>query len=435
MLNLLKSFFGNLLNKAIIKPLSSAISIGFMWAFHGLNRLFPEQAHWLASKITETYHVFPEEWAAFAKEYLSLMTGIDIDIEEIIGKDGTSLADLISRGLGERFLSPMLNLILGDVEELTPEKGVENAQRFIVVNLAFQMQQWVLHLLGDMCSFGMFKSFKDLPNAIAWTYGIGWLSWIAMGPWFQRTIADPLRWHINKTWRPEIFTEDQAIKLWRLGILSSSQRDEILSYHGWSEEKIAQLIELKEPAFTESELEQAWRWWGMRDSEAIKEIKRRGFGDARAKWKWNLIKEEKRRDIIEKIAKEAGRLYKEGKISQRDLRDFLRQAGFKDDEISLEIEKLEIEHRASKGLTPANVWDLYQRGVFSWSEAKSELNTIGFDDTDAEYYLKAQRRMLTPREYIRLWKKAYISRAELKDKLQRWGYSEEDAEFLIRLEE
>jgi len=427
------AFFGSILIGAPLKILASVVSIVMMWSFHALNRLFPEQSHWLARKIMAMYNVFPDEWAKFATEYLQNFLGVPVTYTDIKERGGRGLADWAAMGMGERFLNPILGLFQDHITELTPEVGVENAERFILLNLGFQMQSWTLHMLGDICSFGMFKSMKDLPNAIAWTYGIGWLSWIAMGPWFRALIADPLNWQINKTWRPKMLSPDIAVKAMRLGFIEKSEFREIMAREGYSEEYIRAFLEAKEPAYTDSEIESLWRHWGYPDEDLIQEYLRRGFSGARAMMKLSELKTERKYKLIEKIGMASLKLCIEGKVNRGEVEELLRLAGLTDEEIRLEFRYAELRAREEKELTKAEIWGLYEAGKISWGEAKRRLEGLGYVPEQAEEILVSRRKGLTVSELVQAWKAGYISRSELMDRLVRMGYSVEDAELLVKL--
>ncbi len=146
-----------------------------MWALRAVVMTHPEVAMRIVEKIAEVAYTPPAAWAEFVDSYVEQMTGETIDIESLM-KQGVRVGGRqVMEKLGEAFLTPMLGLILPE-PPLDFYKGVDTAERFLGVNLQFQLNAWLLHLVGDIVSLGKLKSLKDLPNAISWSYGIGWLS-------------------------------------------------------------------------------------------------------------------------------------------------------------------------------------------------------------------------------------------------------------------
>ncbi|GAI68280.1 unnamed protein product, partial [marine sediment metagenome] len=199
------------------KIITFFVSVVTTQAFHAFLQNNPDEAAKLWEKITTTFFEADPVWLEAVGKYMRSLTGFEVDVSDITTGLFTS-----GEALGEAFLYPMLNLILpggfteaegGRPQEakLRPEDGLEGAERFLGTNLRFQMQAWWLHVLGDMQSFGMFKSLKDLPNAISWSYGLGWLSWLVMGVPFRMGISEPLEKYFNLIYRPTELTRKMLI--------------------------------------------------------------------------------------------------------------------------------------------------------------------------------------------------------------------------------
>jgi len=335
-------FFFLLPLRAYRRVIATTLSTGFMWSFHALNKLFPEQARWLANKISELYFVDLGEWGPFIQKYIEQLTGKTIDLNLIRMRKGVFAQREVFQALGREFLEPMLGLIMPE-GKLTPEKGMRSCQRFLATNLQFQMSAWLLHMLGDICSFGMFKSMKDLPNAIAWTYGIGWLSWLAMGPFFHTGIADPIQEGLNKTYRPKKPSLLQAIDMYHKGILDLEEVYEIGAAYGFEDEFIAGFLALQEKDVPDSALDDLLRW-GVIDDKLLEEfLKQKGYSGENLELYKTYISQRRKYKIIEDIAETAKRLYEKGKISKEELIEYLKEANYTDEEIILTLDLLNLK--------------------------------------------------------------------------------------------
>jgi len=110
-----------------------------------------------------------------------------------------------------------------------------------------------------------FRSVARMVTNISWSLGIGWLSWIAVGPGMRYSIARGLEKFYREKIRPEEFTREMVQRLLRKGIadLSEAKREyeesldkldvkgrrnvenavDRLAELGWSDDKIMAIIQ------------------------------------------------------------------------------------------------------------------------------------------------------------------------------------------------
>ena len=107
---------------------------------------------------------------------------------------------------------------------------------------------YVLAVLGSHSVYGNalgLDVFARLLNNVSWALGIGWLSWIAIGPGMRFTLAQPLERLYRERLRPEEYTRELVTRFLRKRIISVEDAREILASLGWSDDKIEKLIEKK----------------------------------------------------------------------------------------------------------------------------------------------------------------------------------------------
>jgi len=88
-----------------------------------------------------------------------------------------------------------------------------------------------------------FRSVARIISNISWSLGIGWLSWIAVGPGMRYTIARFMEKWYQKKLRPEEFTRELVSRFLRRKIIDPDDAKSILADLGWSDDKIEKLIE------------------------------------------------------------------------------------------------------------------------------------------------------------------------------------------------
>jgi len=407
--------------------LTGVMSMGAMWSFHGLVHMAPNQALWVAKQITKAYYTLPVEWAGFIGEYLERMTGEKITLTNLQGNPLAGGSKDAMVALGKTFLDPMLGLIMPTKEEADKEP-MRGAESFMSANLQFQMSAWLLHLLGDTMSFGMFKSLKDLPNAISWSYGIGWLSWMVMGPIFRAGITAPMEKKFAEFYRYTPLTNAQIIDAYYAGLKSAEEMHQELAETGLEDKDIEIMVKLSRKRFSESQLEYMVRR-GFRDrDQVIQYYKDMSFPQEDAEAMAERLLTKSARDYTEKIAKRIEDLYKAGVVSEEELRRYFTDTNLTLEEQDLAITALDLETAGTAKLSDSEIARLYQQGKMSYDEALKRLQVRYADPLDAQQLLelyppKAEReavikpRELSPSEIGRLYRLGAIDRGEALSKL------------------
>jgi len=388
MWKIITKFFANMGRSWVTKPISTLVSVAFMWAFHGLVNLFPAQAAMLQKVIVNTYYNPPKEWAGFLSQYIERMTGMKISIEDIARQGAGIGARSFMTSLGEKFLSPMLGLIMPTPQEIKTNP-LGGANRFMSTNLQFQLSAWLLHVLGDMQSFGMFKSLKDLPNAISWSYGIGWLSWLVMGPPFRAGIAAPMEKLFARMYTPELLTQAQAASAARHGLISYEQYLDFCLDRGLHPAKAAMLYELGEKELTDSWMRKLAEMGWLDEEEIKQELTRRGYSPERSVVLARLIRDDRKLSLIDKVITAAEELYKDGLLDKSKLTEYLKLVGYGSEEIELKFVQLEAENSRRRFLTPAQVIQAWKQNHIDRVYCKDYLvNRLHYTPEDAELYMK-----------------------------------------------
>jgi hypothetical protein len=383
----LLGFLRGLAKDWVLKPLASATSILFMWGFHALVRASPGRAFELMKRISASYFTPPEEWAGFIAAYMEQMTGAKISIEDIIAGGASGAGRAATEKLGEAFVTPLLNLIMPE-PPITPKDGVDAAERYLGVNLQFQMSAWFLHVLGDMQSFGIFKSLKDLPNAISWSFGLGWLSWLVMGTPFQMGISDPLREHFNRVYKPERFSVAQNTEALQKGLITAQEFVDNMRFLGWTDDRIQILYQLAKKDPSEANLKKLYNLGILTEEEVKREVKARGYSDAWTNLLTQLITRDREVDQRDKLLSELENLFVNGVVDESIIRDGYSRAGWKEREIELAIQKLEAEKTRRSQLSNTDIANAVEKDLMAWSEGREILMRRGFSRKDAEIFMK-----------------------------------------------
>ena len=385
--NILAGIAGSILKSAIIKPLATGFSIIFMWVFHGLSAASPVVAKQLADKIAGTYFTGMGEWAPWVKNYMEQLTGKEIKLEDIMMKGSIVDQTDLMENLGEKFLTPMLGLIMPkDMKD--PKVGLKGAQRFMATNLQFQMSAWLLHMLGDMQSFGMFKSLKDLPNAISWSYGIGWLSWLVMGTPFRIAIAEPLEKLFNAMYTNVELSKAELIDAYHAGFISKKDFNIGMDHMGYDSVKRTALYNMGKKGLSNAELREFRARGWLSESQVADYLGNRGYSPSEAKLLASLIEGDKKKDALDDIVKEVEAQAVNGDVDMATMEIYWDLAKMPAEEQHLRKSLIKLKSYKTRSLSQAQVIKAWKENYIGIDIAKDKLSTIGYSQDDIELLLK-----------------------------------------------
>jgi hypothetical protein len=439
----------------IARWFSGWISLGLVSAFQGSLRRSETLSARMMSKAREVFAATEGDWVDFVGEYLQQMGVSNLDWAEL-RRRGASVTgpDTVER-IGKAFLEPLLNTIvdLNDVDVLhgglTPEAGIRGAQRYLGINLQFQMNAWYLHLIGDTMSFGMFKSLKDLPNAISWSYGLGWLSWLVMGVPFQIQITDPMRRYYNERLRPTQYTRKQVMDLYSMGRVSGPYTLKALAQLGYSNDKISNIfaLEREKPSLAQVRalVERGEYTWEQCSLYFINQ----GFDAAMASSLASRVYYGRAYAETERLLNIVDKAYLEDKKTRLEVQGAYRDAEYRVDEIAIILDRLDLQKDLKpeaepyvRRLTPANIGRLYQLGHYTRTQAERELERVGFEPVYVDDFLALYpTRIEKPPEPVeipiatlgRMFKSGVISEGEYRAELVERGIEQVDITRYIRL--
>jgi len=358
-----------------------------MWALRGMVLAHPESAFRIVKKISKYYYSPPDTWAAFVDSYIQQMTGKGIDIEQLKKLGAAPGGKQVMEFFGEALFTPMLGLILPD-PPIDFFKGIDAAERYLGVNLQFQLNAWLLHLIGDMVSLGKLKSLKDLPNAISWSLGLGWLSWLVMGTPFRKAISEPLEKGFNKIYTPELLTKAEAIRAYIAEEISYDELKEELFQHGLSLKRIETLVRLGEKEFSDTDLKQLYQERVITEEDVEEELKLRGYGKWRRKYLMQLIVKDRILKLRNKVLDAAMDVFIEGLMSQTDLEGYLDVLKYNDLEKALTIDYCLLKKIEKMAPTKAEIRTAFKHGKISYAEARRMLLDKGMKPEWIDIYLE-----------------------------------------------
>lgn len=127
------------------------------------------------------------------------------------------------------------------------KEAQSNAMEFFTIAGDFNVLASVFDIIGHTKILGTKlpgEAVAFFIRNISWTFGLGWLTWIVMGPVLRHSIADPYDKTVRKITRPADFTISQIEDFYEHGIAQLEEFMTRLVELGYSDDKILMLYEL-----------------------------------------------------------------------------------------------------------------------------------------------------------------------------------------------
>ena len=386
-LGLVERFLDILLTVTVLKPVATFLSL--MWSnlsFWELKLIKPKMLY-VMQNLSRALYQPDAAWSGFVADFLNRLTGGLVKAEDIQKQSLGIGSSAAMESLGNAFLRPLLALVMPSPAEVQGDP-LKACNRFLGLNLQFNMSSWLLHVIADTYSMGRVKGLITLPSAISRSFGFGRLSRFALGPAFKFTVVDPMTALFNKIYTPEGYTREQIASLLRHGLISATDYINRCLELGIAPSKAALLYEVGEKELADAWLKRLTDMGWIKSAEVQKELTRRGYSPERAEILARLIIDDRKLDLVNKVIDAAANLYKDGVLDRTKLEGYLSKANYNADEITLFIAQLDLEKSRRRFLTQAQVVQLWINKKLGRVECKNYLvNLLSMTPEDAELYM------------------------------------------------
>jgi len=215
-------------------------------------------------------------------------------------------------------------------ERDTYEVAVERAKKFVTI-------------VGDLNSIGVIFDFIGktrilgskigcdaigrLITNIGWTFGLGWLTWVAFSPVFRYGIAYPIERELRRRVRDRDLTISQLMELLRRMTISLDQFREKARELGYPEDGINYLIEYSKRLLTVADLRFAYESGRISEQEFLDHLARLGYRDDDLELKFGIEKLRAVRDDYQRFVSELEDHYVRGYLDRDELAKWIEFSG------------------------------------------------------------------------------------------------------------
>lgn len=335
----------------------------------------------------------------------------------------------------------------------TPQQGFENAKRMMEFSLGSALEGWLEGQLGAGAIPEMLPRFDQLDDIIANNLGLSRMSRRALAPIFDAWIVEPFRQYIAMNYRNALPSESVSVRMLNRGVISEQEYFDILSRHGWSHERAAELRVTLSKELTESHLKAAVRAGLLEEGEAREFLRAGGYTAGSANAILTLWREDRLASYREAIAVLARDMLRDREIEQSEFQGMCQQAGLTSAETSA-LSALAMMERARPARMPrATMEAAFVAGIADGSELRGLLELEGFSSRNADIIMglavarkerietaaaerqtrieQARRRVVSRSTWEELFRRGLINETRLGAELGNHGVTGEAQQLLI----
>jgi len=261
---------------------------------------------------------------------------------------------------------------------VTYEDGLKNAYKFLDLLTTINSISSALDTIGHIEILGTkltpFSAIARTITNISWTFGIGWLTWIVMGPPLRYSIADPMERHLRYVTRSEDLPRTTLEDIWLKEIISEDRVREELAKLGYSDEKIDWILENAKRLLSATELRYLYKYGKIDIMDLQDGIRKLGYRDRNLESKVEYERLQAVRSALEEWLNKLEYDYKYGYIDPQKLIDAYDYVGYSEEEKNIKLWSAEADFlRELRDDYVKGLIEQYRNGVISEDVLRDEL--------------------------------------------------------------
>jgi hypothetical protein len=216
------------------------------------------------------------------------------------------------------------NVILEYQTRPIEEIAKRNLKEFIDIQNDFNALATFFDAIGRTSSLGQWLGFSALARAVTnvtWALGIGWLSWVAMGPGMRATIADPLEKYYNKLLRQKELPRETALALWKKKLIDDEELKERLALLGYPDRDIELLKRNEQDFFTEAQIVDMLEVGMITESEAKELLERIGWREPELSQRLKFVMYAAKAKLRDRLVSKLEDAFADGLVRLEDVRN------------------------------------------------------------------------------------------------------------------
>jgi hypothetical protein len=223
----------------------------------------------------------------------------------------------------------LLNLI-GPEKDMTYEKAKKRIENFLTIQGDLNVIAALIQSVETIQIFGTTiktRWIAQLITNLSWTFGFGWLSWVALSPTLQAGMSDPLQRYYRRLARTGLPTRADYEDMERKMIIDTEGLKERYRDEGYPDDIIEKMVEANRKYPTESDLKVLYYRGKTHEEEVKLWLQKLGYRGPTLDVEWDSFVAEQERSWFNKFIDEMIRDYIDGYTDEAGLRNDLAYQG------------------------------------------------------------------------------------------------------------
>lgn len=216
--------------------------------------------------------------SGFAAPTIAGLFGTEIDGEAFASRANSGARNAAAVAMVEALMRALTD---GAPEPVEPSDA--GAKAVAAASLHASLEGWFLTALPEMCSdmlpleMGHFEALTKLPEDVTRALGLGRLVRRALGPMIDVTAATPMKWKMQKQYRPTMLSPAQAIRQAYRGNWDWSDVMELCAREGYNDAAISALINEQRKFQSASDIRQLVSRAEWTNDRGLQELRDQGY--------------------------------------------------------------------------------------------------------------------------------------------------------------
>ena len=172
---------------------------------------------------------------------LEEVLGVDVTPDDIPHGHGIEENRRRAQAIGNK-LHNLLTSEFGDLTEITPERGAQNARVFSGFGLNLAISNSFIGLLGELLSLGQVEEFRELGEEVIQVLGLGRLQRLALQPLIRNFVQQPYDLYLKSKLRPDRLSEAEYVRAMQRGTMSQDEVKKRLAEKGYPDAEIDEIL-------------------------------------------------------------------------------------------------------------------------------------------------------------------------------------------------
>ncbi len=379
---LAETLTGHMFSAQNLTRLARAFSAGGIEKLSVVIGWFIGSLGWIAATFA-TALVNSENWADGAYKRLAEVAVFDITGENVDMGSGGPGGSSGRRGAHRTVGGAMMNLISGGTFRSAPgaavEPSLQPASRMIESLVQMSMEGWLQDIIGELVTLGAVEQLGDLDDRLAGALGLSRLARTGLRPIVDATITTPAKWHVNRTYRPELLSVGVAVQQYLRGRMTAPQLEEELARQGYSSERIEALINTNRKFLSPAELSEAIDLGLLEYEATVQHMRDQGYDLDTASLKVRLQQAQHTIRMEDQVIAAAVSAYADRRIDEGEFNRVLFEGGIRGLKLGRAHAIGAVQRALStRHLSEGQLEDAVKRGILSMVDYRAGLARLGY---------------------------------------------------------